>query len=166
MGLVESLLGIRFRIKQPAATYRACICGLPIGGADIVRVRASNYEVLRFETSSRNSFSIDNENSTRRLIIKENARTFSELAKSRFCVAILVFAQCDSRKIPARNRLTLLKKLCTGTRKRAFKTSSRVIFWQNAHWFAQSDSRTARRLRMRSGRQRRPQRSFNESNRL
>jgi hypothetical protein len=68
MGLVESLLGIRFRIKQPAATYRACICRLPIGGADIVRVRAPNHEVLRFETSRRNQFSIDNENSTRGLI--------------------------------------------------------------------------------------------------
>ncbi|MBX3512578.1 MAG: hypothetical protein KF826_00455 [Xanthobacteraceae bacterium] len=62
MGLVESLLGIRFRIKQPAATYRACICCLPIGGADVVRVRVPDYEVLRLETSQRNEFSIDKEN--------------------------------------------------------------------------------------------------------
>ncbi len=68
MGLVESLLGIRFRIKQPAATYRACICRLPIGGADIVRVCVPNYEVLRMETSKRKQFSIDNENSPRGLV--------------------------------------------------------------------------------------------------
>jgi hypothetical protein len=37
------------------------------------------------------------------------------------------------QKIPARNRLTLLKKLFTGARKRALKMQLRVIFWQNAH---------------------------------
>jgi hypothetical protein len=115
MGLVESLLGIRFRIKQPAATYRACICGLPIGRADIVRVRAPNYEVLRSETRERKQFSIDNENSTRRFNSKENARTFSELANTRFCATILVFDAMRFKKITARNRLTLLKKLFTGT---------------------------------------------------
>jgi len=38
MGLDESLLGISSRIKQPAATYRARFCRLPIGIADIAGV--------------------------------------------------------------------------------------------------------------------------------
>ena len=50
MGLVESLLGIRFRIKQPAATYRARLSHLPIGRADIVREHVRAHEVLRSET--------------------------------------------------------------------------------------------------------------------
>lgn len=50
MGLVESLLGIRFRIKQPAATYRARFQYLPIGRAHIVRIAGRKHEVLRRET--------------------------------------------------------------------------------------------------------------------
>jgi hypothetical protein len=65
MGLVESLLGIRFRIKQPAATYRARLSHLPIGMADIAGAHALKYELLRSETSRRKEFSIDNENSQR-----------------------------------------------------------------------------------------------------
>jgi hypothetical protein len=41
MGLDESLLGISFRIKQPAATYRARFCLLPIGLADMAGVSRS-----------------------------------------------------------------------------------------------------------------------------
>jgi len=133
MGLLESLLGIGFRFEQPAATYRARFYLLPIGGADIAGDYSSNYEVLRVETLSRREFSIDIANSPRCFHRKKNYKTFSELANAESHASILEFALRDSQKIPAGNRLPLLKKLFTGTAKRRPAMQLRVIFCQNAH---------------------------------
>jgi hypothetical protein len=46
MGLVESLLGIGFRIKQPASTYRLHRSHLAIGMADFAGWRAACYDLL------------------------------------------------------------------------------------------------------------------------
>jgi hypothetical protein len=128
MGLLESLLGISFRLEQPAATYRARFCRLPIGVADIAGVHASNYEVLSLETSRCHEFSIDIENLRCCRSRKKNNRTFSELAQHRFRVSILVGVIRESKKFPARNRLTLLKKLFTGMRKRTSRRCCESIF--------------------------------------
>jgi hypothetical protein len=67
MGLDESLLGISFRIEQPAATYRARFCRLPIGLADIAGVWTCNHDILDSQCNAKAEFSVDNKNCPRGL---------------------------------------------------------------------------------------------------
>jgi hypothetical protein len=67
MGLDESLLGMNFRIKQPAATYRARFRLLPIGLADIAGVWRGYHDILHAQCNAKAEFPVDNKNLPRGL---------------------------------------------------------------------------------------------------
>jgi hypothetical protein len=67
MGLDESLLGMSFRIKQPAATYRARFRLLPIGLADIAGVWCGYHDILHAQCNAKDEFPVDNKNLPRGL---------------------------------------------------------------------------------------------------